>query len=123
MNVLHLIWLHQCIAFLSCIIVSWQKGLVEREINAILRGLTQQQRKKVPTAVSRWRRPASADSDAKEVLPQRDIAEDDVCPICQDELLLKRLPVTYCKYVKKTQCYFLLKTLEVYCCIDKLKLK
>lgn len=84
---------------LSYITVSWQKGLVEREINSILRGLTQQMRKKVPTAVSRWRRPLSSDSDAREVLPQRDIAEDDVCPICQDELLLKRLPVTYCKYV------------------------
>ncbi|KAH3840283.1 E3 ubiquitin-protein ligase ZSWIM2-like isoform X2 [Dreissena polymorpha] len=78
--------------------ISWQKGLVEREINEILRGLTQQMRKKVPTAVTRWRRPMSSDSDAREVIPQRDIAEDDVCPICQDELLKKRLPVTYCKF-------------------------
>ncbi|XP_060607453.1 uncharacterized protein LOC132759651 isoform X2 [Ruditapes philippinarum] len=78
--------------------MSWQKGLVEREINEILRGITQQMRKKVPTAVTRWRRPMSSDSDAREVIPQRDIAEDDVCPICQDELLAKRLPVTYCKF-------------------------
>ncbi|XP_045216191.2 uncharacterized protein LOC123566297 isoform X2 [Mercenaria mercenaria] len=78
--------------------MSWQKGLVEREINEILRGITQQMRKKVPTAVARWRRPMSSDSDAREVIPQRDIADDDVCPICQDELLAKRLPVTYCKF-------------------------
>lgn len=70
---------------------------MEREINEILRGLTQQQKKRVPTAVAKWRRPLSSDGDTREVLPQRDIAEDDVCPICQDELLLKRLPVTYCK--------------------------
>ncbi|XP_052792544.1 E3 ubiquitin-protein ligase ZSWIM2-like isoform X2 [Mya arenaria] len=78
--------------------MSWQKGLVEREINELLRGLVQQMRKKVPTAVTRWRRPMSANSDAREVIPQREIAEDDVCPICQDELLAKRLPVTYCKF-------------------------
>ncbi len=28
---------------------------------------------------------------------QKDIEKDDICPICQEELLLKRLPVTYCK--------------------------
>lgn len=78
--------------------MSWQKGLVEREINELLRGLTQQLRKKVPTAIARWRRPLSQESDAREVIPQRDIADDDVCPICQDELLKKRLPVTYCKF-------------------------
>ncbi len=33
-------------------------------------------------------------------IEQRPIGEDDVCPICQDELLEKHLPVTYCKYVK-----------------------
>ena len=77
--------------------MSWQKGLVEREINQLLRGITEQLRRRVPTAVSRWRRPISRDSDAREIIPQRDIADDDVCPICQDELLAKRLPVTYCK--------------------------
>jgi hypothetical protein len=37
--------------------------------------------------------------DGKPVLEQRTIDEEDVCPICQDELLAKRLPVTYCKSV------------------------
>ena len=88
--------------------MSWQKGLVEREINQLLRGITEQMRKKVPTAISRWRRPLSRDSDAREVIPQRDIADDDVCPICQDELLAKRLPVTYCKLVQDYFCCFIL---------------
>lgn len=30
-------------------------------------------------------------------LAQRPISEEDVCPICQEELLSKHLPVTYCK--------------------------
>ena len=30
---------------------------------------------------------------------QREITEEDVCPICQEELLEKRLPVTYCRSV------------------------
>lgn len=29
---------------------------------------------------------------------QRPVAEEDVCPICQAELLESRLPVTYCKF-------------------------
>ncbi|XP_058634146.1 E3 ubiquitin-protein ligase ZSWIM2 isoform X2 [Onychostoma macrolepis] len=29
---------------------------------------------------------------------QKDIEKDDICPICQEELLLKKLPVTYCKF-------------------------
>lgn len=28
---------------------------------------------------------------------QKDVEKDDICPICQEELLLKKLPVTYCK--------------------------
>ena len=30
---------------------------------------------------------------------QREIAPDDVCPICQEELLAKRLPVTFCRWL------------------------
>lgn len=28
---------------------------------------------------------------------QKDVEKDDICPICQEELLLKKLPITYCK--------------------------
>jgi len=35
----------------------------------------------------------------KKELKQRPLSEDDVCPICQETLLTKRQPVTYCRYV------------------------
>lgn len=28
---------------------------------------------------------------------QKDVEKDDICPICQEELLMKKLPITYCK--------------------------
>lgn len=31
---------------------------------------------------------------------QRPIGETDVCPICQEEFLLKKLPITFCRSVK-----------------------
>ena len=81
--------------------VTWQFGLVEREINEILRGVlahqearqTQAARKYANIAAHMGRDPNSNQA----VIPQREISEDDVCPICQDELLAKHLPVTYCK--------------------------
>ena len=36
-------------------------------------------------------------SDSREKLKQKQIEEQDVCPICQDELLQKPEPITYCK--------------------------
>lgn len=38
-----------------------------------------------------------ANSDDREKLKQKQIEEEDVCPICQDELLQKPEPLTYCK--------------------------
>ncbi|XP_041367900.1 E3 ubiquitin-protein ligase Zswim2-like [Gigantopelta aegis] len=74
--------------------ITWQLGLVEREINEVLHGqMGQQQRRKKPVS----KKVLSA-ADGREVMQQRDIAQDDVCPICQEELLSKHLPVTYCKF-------------------------
>ena len=40
----------------------------------------------------------AAAQEEKNEIKQRDIDEEDVCPICQEEFLGgKRLPVTYCK--------------------------
>ncbi|KAK3108108.1 hypothetical protein FSP39_001414 [Pinctada imbricata] len=80
--------------------VSWQMGLVEREINDMLFGATVKQRK---TPVRRWAGsgpPGNTgyNADGRPVIQQREIGEDDCCPICQDELLAKHLPVTYCKF-------------------------
>ncbi|KAL5006572.1 hypothetical protein ScPMuIL_015378 [Solemya velum] len=73
--------------------VTWQQGLVEREINDILRGITAQLQKKQPINIHR-----KLVKDDRQALQQREIKDDDVCPICQDELLNKHLPVTYCKF-------------------------
>ena len=80
--------------------MSWQLGLVEREINEIIRGVTQQAQ---PSAVARKlagaANDASAEKDKSGTIPQREIGQEDVCPICQEELLAKHLPVTYCRYL------------------------
>ena len=69
--------------------VIWQLGLIEREINEILLGHL---RKQSPVH-SASRQP----SDQKTV--QRDIGPDDICPICQDELLSQQQKaLTFCKY-------------------------
>lgn len=80
-------------------LVSWQLGLVEREINDLLRGsLIQQQRQQQQQQKPRWMK-NQEETAGKTMLQQREISEDDVCPICQDELLAKHMPVTFCKYV------------------------
>lgn len=80
--------------------VTWQLGLVEREINDILFGATAKQRK---TPVRRWTTsgpPGTTgfNADGRPTIQQREIGDDDCCPICQDELLGKHQPVTYCKF-------------------------
>ncbi|XP_060062476.1 uncharacterized protein LOC132543037 [Ylistrum balloti] len=81
--------------------ITWQLGLVEREINGILHGFAAKQQRQQPQG-PRWQRAQSGNSEGKEsgreALQQRPIGDDDVCPICQDELLSKHLPVTYCKF-------------------------
>ncbi|KAK3603628.1 hypothetical protein CHS0354_017347 [Potamilus streckersoni] len=76
--------------------LSWQMGLVERDINNILRGINyhqQQQQKKKP--VRYW---LKDEHSGREMIKQRDIGKEDLCPICQDELLSMHLPVTFCKF-------------------------
>ncbi|XP_033762710.1 uncharacterized protein LOC117344164 isoform X2 [Pecten maximus] len=81
--------------------ITWQLGLVEREINGILHGHAAKQQRQQPQG-PRWQRAQSGGNGAtgggKEALQQRPIGDDDVCPICQDELLSKHLPVTFCKF-------------------------
>ena len=89
--------------------VTWQLGLVEREINDLVREATAKQAVK-PSANARAIAASCSQTDTNEdrpneelpigTVPQRPIGEDDVCPICQDELLAKHQPVTYCRLVK-----------------------
>nr|XP_033800189.1 E3 ubiquitin-protein ligase ZSWIM2 isoform X2 [Geotrypetes seraphini] len=72
---------------------TFQLGLVEREINEVLQGLH-----RVQTA-----RPAVPTNSGKTLekeeghVKQKDLDFEDVCPICQEGLLKKKLPVTYCR--------------------------
>jgi E3 ubiquitin-protein ligase ZSWIM2 len=76
--------------------ISWQLGLVEREIGELLRGhydqppVRQQMQSKLIVL--------SSDDASKPCLEQRPIGAEDVCPICQEELLLRRHPVTFCRH-------------------------
>lgn len=90
---------------------TWQLGLVEREIQDIIHKTSAS-----AAAASRENRSrrndnattaanngsslptAAVDGDGRPTLEQRDIGPDDVCPICQDGLLAKHEPVTYCRY-------------------------
>ncbi|XP_055455787.1 E3 ubiquitin-protein ligase ZSWIM2 [Psammomys obesus] len=71
---------------------AFQLGLVEGEINDLLRGVHQIQT------------PQLAAGDGKAhvgeggCLKQKDIGAGDICPICQEELLEKKLPVTFCRF-------------------------
>jgi len=78
-----------------CDVVSWQLGLVEREINQLLQSdLIQQTARSQPTLLADKQNSAE---DASGTVPQREVSEDDVCPICQEELLAKHQPVTFCR--------------------------
>ncbi len=87
--------------------VTWQLGLVQREISEIVRGyLTHHS----PTPPQRSKDPHLPSSSSP--LPQREVRRGDVCPICQDDLLGPPTPphqhrqppppppppLVYCKY-------------------------
>jgi E3 ubiquitin-protein ligase ZSWIM2 len=66
--------------------------LVEREIGEVVRGLfTNTGDNKRTTGKT------DGESDSREKLSKKEITEDDVCPICQDDLLGQTQPTTYCK--------------------------
>lgn len=73
----------------------YQLGLVEREIGEVVRGLfTNTDGSKTVT------RKTDEESDSREKLTKKAITEDDVCPICQEDLFEQKQPTTYCRYDK-----------------------
>ncbi|XP_036293494.1 E3 ubiquitin-protein ligase ZSWIM2 [Pipistrellus kuhlii] len=69
-----------------------QPGLVEGEIEELLRGLN-----RVPTPP----KPASDPHTPTEGggrTEQKEIGPEDICPICQEALLERKLPVTFCRF-------------------------
>ncbi|XP_026523813.1 E3 ubiquitin-protein ligase ZSWIM2 [Notechis scutatus] len=70
-----------------------QIGLLEREINHLLQ---------IPQLASQVKVIAHSLNELKTVddgyVKQKSIDNDDICPVCQDTLLKKMLPVTYCRF-------------------------
>ncbi|XP_031571469.1 E3 ubiquitin-protein ligase ZSWIM2-like isoform X2 [Actinia tenebrosa] len=75
--------------------VIFQLSLVEREINEVIRGAYHQSHTRRKDESQNNVNP----SDNRNKLKQKEITDEDICPICQDELLMKSgEPLTYCKY-------------------------
>ncbi|XP_014668323.1 PREDICTED: E3 ubiquitin-protein ligase Zswim2-like [Priapulus caudatus] len=75
--------------------LSFQRGLVEREITALLHECTIQTKNVKSSDAARH---TDETASGQQILEQRDISQDDVCPICQEKLLAKHVPVTYCRF-------------------------
>ncbi|XP_076785077.1 E3 ubiquitin-protein ligase ZSWIM2 isoform X2 [Arvicanthis niloticus] len=71
---------------------AFQLGLTEGEINDLLRGIHQVQTPQLRASAET----AHVEDDG--YLKQKDISAGDICPICQEVLLEKRLPVTFCRF-------------------------
>ena len=70
--------------------LSFQLGLIEREINEILHGNhTQKQQTSDDNPTQ---------TDQSDRLVRREITGSDVCPICQEEFAARALAITYCKF-------------------------
>uniref|UniRef100_A0A7M4F3U9 Zinc finger SWIM-type containing 2 n=1 Tax=Crocodylus porosus TaxID=8502 RepID=A0A7M4F3U9_CROPO len=74
---------------------AFQLGLLEREINDVLQRLHQEQPSS-PKAKALSTKTLEKEDDG--YINQKEIDVEDVCPICQEELLKKMLPITYCRY-------------------------
>ena len=76
--------------------LTFQAGFVPREIDEILSGVHVRPEPKETTA-------GGVDdgdegvADRDDSYSRRNLDSDDVCPICQEELLAARLPVTWCR--------------------------
>ncbi|MCI4375908.1 hypothetical protein PGIGA_G00114880 [Pangasianodon gigas] len=71
---------------------SFQPGLVERQILEVLQHPYRTD--SVPSAPAQL---CSSEEDDG-TIRQKGIRDDDICPICQEELLRKRLPVVHCRF-------------------------
>uniref|UniRef100_A0A8C6R7B1 RING-type E3 ubiquitin transferase n=2 Tax=Nannospalax galili TaxID=1026970 RepID=A0A8C6R7B1_NANGA len=71
---------------------AFQLGLVEREINDLLQGIHQVQTSQLQISEQK----THVEEDG--YVTQKDISTEDICPICQEVLLEKRLPVTFCRF-------------------------
>ncbi|XP_007888410.2 E3 ubiquitin-protein ligase ZSWIM2 [Callorhinchus milii] len=74
---------------------SFQIGLVDREIDMLLENL---HRETSPQPLASRSRRKQTFEDVIGLVRQKVVELEDVCPICQEELLKKKQPVTYCRF-------------------------
>jgi len=72
---------------------AYQAGLVPREIDELLAGTHQKKEIQQSDQAAR----ETIDVSGSEIRHHRQLESDDVCPICQEELLAVKLPVTWCR--------------------------
>ncbi|KAK7110909.1 E3 ubiquitin-protein ligase Zswim2-like [Littorina saxatilis] len=77
--------------------LSWQVGLSDMELDCVMRGPVVARRTQQRPQPSVPRQVEDA-SGGRPLVAQREIGNEDVCPICQDEFMAKKLPVTFCKF-------------------------
>ncbi|KAG7466823.1 hypothetical protein MATL_G00146400 [Megalops atlanticus] len=70
----------------------FQLGLADGQINEMVWG---RHRPKTPRPADTPTPPAAEEDGG---MRQKEIEEGDMCPICQEDLMAKRLPVSYCRY-------------------------
>ncbi|XP_067117074.1 E3 ubiquitin-protein ligase ZSWIM2 [Osmerus mordax] len=75
----------------------FQQGLVERQIVEVLHGLHKSRTPQQPNSLASAEEKPDPDQEDGSI-HQKGIQAQDVCPICQEELLEKRLPVCYCRF-------------------------
>ncbi len=80
---------------------SFQHGLVERQILEVLHGLHQAKAHRTESDLPAASRTPSQPAVGQETgsVCRKVIQAQDVCPICQEELLEKKQPVSYCRCV------------------------
>lgn len=79
--------------------LSWQKGLIEREINDLLyKRISNVNTNNTDGTSTPNEEVASSRAVTDDCVEQREIDESSVCPICLDNLLKCHQPVTFCRY-------------------------
>ncbi|XP_063068558.1 E3 ubiquitin-protein ligase ZSWIM2 [Engraulis encrasicolus] len=80
----------------------YQLGLGERQIAEVLRGSlgvkTPRATTRDPLATTEEAQSQRSLAEEDGSLRQKEMEEDDVCPICQEEFFSKHLPVAHCRY-------------------------
>ncbi|ESO13036.1 hypothetical protein HELRODRAFT_188076 [Helobdella robusta] len=73
--------------------VSWQLGLCERDVNMLLKNAKSKSR------TSKDLKTETFKSEIKpKLIEQREITDEDSCPICQEDLLGSPQKITFCRY-------------------------